>query len=71
MIKGITYQLLIKLIKEIFELIIPKVSVEIREALRVFLNELYKKAKESPNFWDDYLVEFIANLLNIPLENQK
>jgi len=71
MIKGITYQLLLKLIKEIFELIMPKVSAEIREALRVFLNELYKKAKETPNFWDDYFIEFLASLLNIPLENPK
>jgi hypothetical protein len=70
MIKGITYQILMKLIKEIFELIMPRLSENIRQMLSVYLNDLYKKAKETSNFWDDFFVELLADVLGIDLEDK-
>ena len=71
MIKGITYQILMKLIKEIFELIMPKLSESIRQILTTYLNDLYKKAKETSNFWDDFFVELLADVLGIELESKQ
>jgi hypothetical protein len=70
MIKGITYQILMKLVKEIFELIMPKLSESIRQILTTYLNDLYKKAKETPNFWDDFFVELLADVLGIDLQDK-
>ena len=71
MAKGITYQILMKLVKEIFELIMPRLSAHIRELLSVYLNELYKKAKETENIFDDFFVELLADILNIELQDKQ
>jgi len=70
MIKGITYQILMKLIKEIFELVMPNLSSHIRELLIAYLNELYKRAKETENVFDDYFVELLADILGIELQKE-
>jgi len=70
MIKSITYQILMKLVKEVFELIMPKLSSHIRELLTAYLNDLYKKARETSNFWDDFFVELLADVLGIELQNK-
>jgi hypothetical protein len=67
MLKGITYQIVLKLISEIFELIIPRVSNHIRELLTVYIKDLYQKAKATENIFDDYAVELIASILQIDL----
>ena len=71
MVKGITYQIFMKLVKEIFELIMPRLSSHIRELLTAYLNELYKKAKETDNIFDDYFVELLADVLNIELQERQ
>jgi len=71
MIKGITYQILMKLVKEIFELIMPRLSSHIRELLTAYLNELYKKAKETENIFDDFFVELLADILNVELQDKQ
>jgi hypothetical protein len=68
--RAITYQILIALVREIIELIMPKVSAHIRELLSRYLNDLYDRACETSNVFDDYFIEFIALILNIPLNKK-
>jgi hypothetical protein len=67
MLKEITYQLVIKLVSEIFELIIPRLSEHIRELLTLYIRNLYKKAKATDNIFDDFAIELIAKILLIDL----
>jgi hypothetical protein len=71
MLKSITYQLVIKLISEIFELIIPRLSNHIKELLTVYIRDLYKKAKSTDNIFDDYAIELIASILQIDLNSSQ
>jgi hypothetical protein len=48
----------------------PKLSSHIRELLTTYLCDLYRKAKETPNFWDDFFVELLADVLNIELQDK-
>lgn len=68
MIKGITYEITLSLIKKIFALILPEVSNHIRQLLEAYLKELYKKAIETENVFDDYFVKLLADVLGIKLE---
>jgi hypothetical protein len=58
------------MVKEIFELIMPKLSESIKQMLSVYLNDLYKKAKETDNVFDDLFVELLADVLGIDLEGK-
>jgi hypothetical protein len=69
MIQAITYQIVIKLVSEIFELILPRLSNHIRELLTSYIKDLYQKAKSTENIFDDYSVELLASILNIELED--
>jgi hypothetical protein len=71
MIREITFQLVIKLVSEIFELLIPRLSKHIRDLLAIYLHDLYKKAKSTDNIFDDYAIELIARILNINLTEDK
>jgi len=71
MIKSITYQIVIAMIKEIFSLVLPRVSNHIIDLLTVYLKDLYQKAKETDNIFDDYAVELIASILQIDLETSQ
>jgi hypothetical protein len=71
MIKAITYQLVIKLVSEIFELILPKLSNHIRELLTLYINTLYEKAKATDNIFDDFAIELLAKILLIELKTNK
>lgn len=68
MIKGITYEIALSLIKKIFALVLPEVSGHIKQLLEAYLKDLYKKAIETENVFDDYLVILIADILGIKLE---
>jgi hypothetical protein len=59
-----------KIVSEIFELIMPKLSTHIRELMQAYIRELYKKAKETENIFDDYAIELLASILNIDLEQK-
>jgi hypothetical protein len=67
MLQAITYQIVIKLVSEIFELILPRLSNHIIELLTVYIKDLYQKAKSTDNIFDDYAVELIASILQINL----
>jgi hypothetical protein len=71
MIKAITYQIVIKLVSEIFELILPRLSKHIRELLVFYINNLYEKAKATDNIFDDFAVELLARILQIELKTDK
>jgi len=71
MIQAITYQVVIKIVSEIFELIMPKLSTHIRELMQAYIKELYKKAKSTDNIFDDYVVELIASILQIDLNSSQ
>jgi hypothetical protein len=42
----------------------------IKEALTTFLLDLYKKAHETPNPWDDFVVKFLLRILSIPVPGE-
>jgi hypothetical protein len=67
MLQAITYQIVIKLVSEIFELILPRLSNHIIELLTVYIKDLYQKAKSTDNIFDDYAIELIASILQINL----
>jgi sugar-specific transcriptional regulator TrmB len=71
MIKAITYQIVITMIKEIFSLVLPRLSSHIRELLRVYIKDLYDKAKSTENIFDDFAVELIADILQIDLSSNQ
>jgi hypothetical protein len=68
--KGITYQIVIRLVAKILGLILPEVSNSIKELLQTYIRDLYKKACETPNPVDDLFVKLIAEILGIKLEEK-
>lgn len=48
--------------------ILRAVSPVLREALQKSIKELYEKAKQTDNPYDDFFVELLARLLGIDLE---
>lgn len=64
---GISFTWLIALLQKILETILEIVTPDIMEALRKFLLELYQKAKETANPWDDFLLRFLLRILGIPV----
>jgi hypothetical protein len=71
MLKSITYQIVISMVKEIFSIIIPRLSNHIRELLKVYIKDLYNKAKSTENIFDDYAIELIAEILQIDLSSDQ
>ena len=47
----------------ILQAILDKISPEIREAVREFLDDLEAKAKLTPNLWDDVIVFVLKKVL--------
>ena len=62
---GIGLTWIIELVVKVLGLILPVMTPSIRTALEKFLKELYAKAKESPNPWDDFVVKFLMRILGI------
>jgi len=71
MTRAITYQIILAMIKEIFSLVLPRLSNHIRELLGVYIKDLYNKAKSTDNIFDDYAIELIAKILLIDLEDNQ
>lgn len=71
MVGSLTYQIVFAMVKEIFSLVLPRLSNHIRELLAVYIKDLYQKAKATDNIFDDYAVELIADILNLELENNQ
>lgn len=66
---SITHKLIIEVIKRLIEALFPIMSEEIRKLLISYMNELYQKAKETENPWDDYIVKLLCEILNIPVKD--
>jgi len=64
---GVSFTWVINLIINALGSILPVLTPMIREALTAFLNDLYKKAVETPNPWDDFVVKFLMRILGIPI----
>jgi hypothetical protein len=71
MANALTYQIVLTMMQEIFSLVFPRLSNHIRELLTVYVNDLYSKAKSTDNIFDDYLVELLANILQIDLPSSQ
>lgn len=62
---GIGFTWIIQLLVQIFSTVLPLITPSLKAALEEFLLELYQKAKETANPWDDFLVKFLLRMLNI------
>jgi len=67
--KGTTWKRILNIIAMFLKPIFSLATPMIKEALDKFLTSWYKKAQETDNPADDYLVEFIADLLNINIKD--
>jgi len=66
----ITYNFWLDLTIRVLSAILNVVSPSIRKLLAEFVQDLYQKAKETPNPWDDFFVKLLAGLLGVELKEQ-
>jgi hypothetical protein len=67
---GVGFTWIINLLINILGSILPVLTPMIKEALTTFLLDLYKKAHETPNPWDDFVVKFLLRILSIPVPGE-
>lgn len=67
---GIGFTWIIQLLVQIFSTILPVITPSLKGALEEFLLELYQKAKETANPWDDFLVKFLLRMLSITVPGE-
>lgn len=65
-----TYNWLKSIIALALGTLLKIISPEVRSALSDAINSLYKKAKNTENPWDDFFVEFLAEILNVKIEDK-
>ena len=63
-----TWRILIEALSGVLGTVLGAVTPALRETIEKFLKDLYVKAKETKNPWDDFLVELLAGVLGIKLE---
>lgn len=68
-VKGTTWKWILNVIAMFLKPIFQVASPMIKEALDKFLTSWYQKALATENPADDYLVEFIADLLGIDIKD--
>jgi hypothetical protein len=64
---GVGFTWIINLLINALGSILPVLTPMIKESLSAFLTDLYKKAVETPNPWDDFVVKFLLRILSIPV----
>ena len=64
---GVGFTWIINLLINALGSILPVLTPMIKESLSAFLTDLYKKALETPNPWDDFVVKFLLRILSIPV----
>ncbi len=64
---GVNWTWLINLLVAVLAPVVAVLTKGIREELIKFLTDLYKKAEETPNPWDDFVVEFFLRVLGAPI----
>jgi hypothetical protein len=67
---GIGFTWIIQMLVQIFSTIMPLITPSLKGALEEFLLELYTKARETPNPWDDFLVKFLLRMLSISVPGE-
>jgi hypothetical protein len=64
---GVGFTWIINLLINALGSILPVLTPMIKDSLSAFLTDLYKKALETPNPWDDFIVKFLLRILSIPV----
>ena len=64
---GVGFTWIINLLINALGSILPVLTPIIKDSLSAFLTDLYKKALETPNPWDDFVVKFLLRILSIPV----
>ena len=64
---GVGFTWVINLLINALGSILPVLTPMIKDSLSAFLTDLYKKAVETPNPWDDFVVKFLLRILSIPV----
>jgi hypothetical protein len=64
---GVGFTWIINLLINALGSILPVLTPMIKDSLSAFLTDLYKKALETPNPWDDFVVKFLLRILSIPV----
>jgi len=67
---GIMFTWIIDLLIKTLAAILPILTPMIKKALEEFLTDLYKKAVETPNPWDDFVIRFLLRILSIPIPGE-
>jgi len=62
---GIGWTWLVDFLIKALGVILPVLTPTIRESIEEFLSDLYGKAKETPNPWDDFFVKFLMRIVGI------
>lgn len=65
---AITYAFWERLTIAVLGAILRAISAPLREALADAINQLYQKAKQTDNPYDDFFIELLARLLGIELK---
>ena len=61
--KGWLLSIVLAVIRPLVKLVTPDIEKEMEK----FVKDLYVKAQDTPNVFDDMFVEFIAELLDVEL----
>jgi len=67
---GVGFSWIINLLINALGSILPVLTPMIKDSLSAFLTDLYKKALETPNPWDDFVVKFLLRILSIPVPGE-
>lgn len=67
---GVGFTWIINLLINALGSILPVLTPMIKDSLSAFLTDLYKKAVETPNPWDDFIVKFLLRILSIPVPGE-
>lgn len=63
---SITWGWILKIMVPIFKKLLEMMTPKLEKALEDFLLEMYKKALETENPWDDMAFGFLLELFDIP-----
>jgi hypothetical protein len=64
----ITYEFWLNLSIKVLGAILDVVSPSLRKVLGDYVQDLYNKAKETDNPWDDFLIKLLASLVGVELK---
>lgn len=67
---GVGFTWILTILIQIFSTIMPIITPQLKKALEDFLIELYNKAKETTNPWDDFLLKFLLRMLGIAIPGE-